>query len=235
MYKINQSLAERMSQNKSVVVIAPVPVIPVKEAEEEELIEPGVPAIDPQEQAQRIIDDAKKQAEKIKKSAEQDGYREGKAKGERELAELLKNETEKARIVFSELEKYKQGLYSELQDIVLQLSFDIAEKIVNRSLQKDDKTYIGIVKKAILELKGSDKFVMRVGKEEYERFFKNGSHWLQEETGCAPFDIVCDMQLGEGGCILESNDAVINASTKMQLGRIKHQLEEKAEQDARVH
>lgn len=235
MYKINQSLVEQMSANKSVVVIAPKPVISLKEPEPEEPAEvETAPAVDPQEEARLIIADAEIKAEKIKKTAKQDGYKEGKAKGEKELAELIKSETEKARIVFTSLERYKQNLYSELQDNVLQLSFDIAEKIVNTALQRDDKIYVGIVKKAILELKGSEKFVLRVGQEEYERLFKNGTQWLQDETGCAPFDVICDIQMGEGGCILESSDAVINASTKMQLGRIKHLLDEKAEQNGRA-
>jgi flagellar biosynthesis/type III secretory pathway protein FliH len=75
---------------------------------------------------------------------------------------------------------------------------------------------------------------LRVGQAEYERFFKNGSHWLQDEAGCAPFEVICDMQMGEGGCILESSDKVVNASTQMQLSRIKHMLDEKAEHDVKA-
>ncbi len=240
MYKINQSLVEQMSTNKSVVVIASRPIFPVLEEQEAapEAEEPAAAVADPKEEAKRIIEAAQKKAEKLKKTAKQDGYKdgykEGKAKGEQELAELITNQTEKGRIVFTSLEKYKQNLYNELHDNVLQLAMDIAEKIVNSELQRDDKVYIGIVKKAIHELMGSDKFVLRVGQSDYERFFKNGPQWLQDETGCAPFEVVCDMQMGEGGCILESSDKVVNASTQIQLSRIKHMLDEKAEHDVRV-
>ncbi len=244
MFKINQSLVEQMSTNKSVVVIAPrpIPAQEMKPAVEEIREDSEQPAADPAEQAQlklqsanekaeNIIKEAYENAEKIRKSAWQEGYNQGKNDAESEVSKFMQEQTNTARNIFANMERYKENLFGELKDSVLQLSFDIAEKIVNIELQKDDKVYEGIVIKAINELKCAEKLVIHVGKAEYERFFKNGAEWLQGETGSVPFEVVCDGQVGDGVCILESNDEVLNASTHVQLTRIKHQLEEKAESD----
>lgn len=247
MFKINQSLVEQMSTNKSVVVITPRPIIAPEESEPDEDITVGEeqPAVDPalqaqlklqsaNEKAESIIKEAYENAEKIRKSAWQEGYNQGKNDAASEVSQFMQDQTNTARNIFANLERYKQNLYGELQDSLLQLSIDIAEKIVNSELQKDDKVYEGIVIKAIQELKSADKLSIHVSKAEYERFFKNGAEWLQGETGGVPFEVVCDGQLGDGVCILESDDEVLNASTQVQLGRIKHQLEEKAENNGRT-
>jgi flagellar assembly protein FliH len=244
LFKINQSLVEQMSVNKSVIVITPKPVICERQPSEEELQENEEQPSDPEERAQRkiqnanvtaekIIQDAYENAEKIRKSAWQEGYGKGKSDAAAEVSGFIQEQANTARNVFASLERYKENLYSELQDSVLQLSFDIAEKIVNMELQRDDKVYEGIVKNAILELKSADKPVIHVSKAEYERFFKKGAEWLHE-AGSLPFEVVCDAQLGEGGCILESDDEVLNASTQVQLTRIRHQLDEKAESNVKA-
>jgi flagellar biosynthesis/type III secretory pathway protein FliH len=248
LFKINQSLVEQMSMNKSVIVITPKPVVSLAEQEpsEEEMqaIEEQ-PAIDPAEQAQRTIQNASEKAEeiirdayekaaKIRESALQEGYNKGKSDAAAEISEFMQEQTNMTRSVFANLEKYKGNLYGELQESLLQLSFDIAEKILNCELKRDDKVYEGIIIKAIQELKSAEKLVIHVSKAEYERFFKSGTEWLQGNTGGVPFEVICDNKLGEEGCILESGDEVLNASTHVQLGRIRHQLEEKAETNART-
>ncbi len=231
MYKINQSLVDQMSMNKSYVVIShkdmvsivqePKPKLTIEKAEE-------APERDGLE-AELIIKRAQKEAQEIKKTAWEKGYEEGKDNAKKEMESFIKEQTAEAWKVFASVEKYKENMYNELQESVLQLSFDIAEKIVNIELQRDDKVYVGIVKDAILNIKGVDKFVLRVGRTEYDKFFKDGAQWLRDETGCVPFEVVCDPQMERGACILESDDKILNTSIALQLNKIRHVLDEKAQ------
>jgi flagellar assembly protein FliH len=234
LFKINQSVAEQMSLNKSFVVIKPRELIfpeqnteasePGKEKEAGENYIRNVKA-----EAARILEDARNEAGKIKENAWTKGFEDGKRASKQETDDFIREQANEARSIFSSLEKYKQELFSDLQDNVLALSFDIAEKIINIELEKDDKIYVGIVENAIQNLKAAEKFVLRVGRKEYDRFFKDGTQWLRDETGCVPFEIVCDPQMGEGGCILESGDRILNAGVQLQLSRIRHLLQEKAD------
>lgn len=230
MFKLNQTHAEQMNLNKSYIVITHkdflLPELS-QTADVKEQISDVERIADAQKKAEYILTEARRKSEDMRKNAWKDGFEEGKAAAEKEASDFIREQANEARAVFSNLERYKQELYRDLQENVLALSFDIAEKIVNVALQKDDKLYIGIVEKAIENLKSTEKFVLRVGRTEYDKFFRDGAQWLRDETGCMPFEVVCDPQMGEGGCILESGDRMVNAGVKLQLSKIAHLLTEK--------
>ena len=231
MFKLNQSLADQMNLNKSCIVITQddflLPEIPRPEQGIQEQISDEERIEDAKRKAEFIINEAKRKSEETRRSAWREGYAEGKAAAERETGDFIRELSNEARTIFTNLEKYKQELFRDLKENLLALSFEIAEKIVNVALQRDDKIYIGIVEKAIENLKSTEKFVLRVSRTEYDKFFKDGAQWLRDETGCMPFEVVCDPQMGEGGCILESGDRMVNAGVQLQLSKIAHLLTEK--------
>jgi flagellar assembly protein FliH len=237
LFKINQSLAGQMNISKSCVVIAhkdiklPEFIQPKPEEVQTEGEEKEDYVQSARREAQRILTEAQEEAEKIKINALKEGYEEGKKNAREEIDNFIREQSNEAHSIFSSLEKYKQELYSDLKDNLITLSFDIAEKVVNTAIEKDDKLYIGIVEKAILSLKATDKFVLKVSRGEYARFFKDGNQWLRDETGCVPFEVVCDPQIGEGGCILEAGDRIVNAGVQLQLSKLKHLVSEKAKSE----
>ena len=114
-------------------------------------------------------------------------------------------------------------------DNVIELSFDIAQKITNIQLKKDDTVYVDIARKAIQALNSSAKFALHVSRSEYDRFFKEGGQWLRDEIGCVPFEVVCDPYVQEGGCLVESDEGVINGGIPEQLGKLRRVLEKRTE------
>ena len=214
-----------MNLNKEFVVITPKEVentLPPRIAEE------APPAVTEQDilraaaaKAERIAAEAKAAAEQLKQAARQEGYREGRELAQREMDAMIGAQAQDARRVFEQIEKYKLDLYEDLLNNVLTLSFDIAEKIINLHLKKDDTLYVGIAKAAIQALNASSKFALRVSRSEYDRFFGKGGQWLRDEIGCAPFEVICDPFLTEGGCIVESDEGVVNAGVSEQLGKLR--------------
>lgn len=241
MFRIDKSFVERMNLNKEVVVIANKVLLPEKP-------KPQTPAPPPQsaaapevdhaareavlqqarEQAENLLLEAKERAKVIEEAAKQDGYRDGykdgyqsgKQEAERELGALIRAQSEDAKRVFEKLEAYKQDLYQDLMDNVLRLSFDIAEKIINVNLERDDLIYKEIAKRAISALESSSKVTLRVSPSEYDRFFGEGGQWLSDELGGLPLEVVCDPLMEQGGCIAESDDGVVNAGVRDQLQKI---------------
>lgn len=243
MYKIDKSLVDSMNFNKSFIVITNDETLSenvnsknidtAKTSGEDIEITPEIKQeilFNASNEAQLIIRDAYKKAEKIKKLAYQQGYDKGMDDANRKLEDEIKTQTEEVAGVLKKLKAYKQNLYKEIQDNLLQLSLDIAEKIVNIQLKRDDKVYVGIVKKAITKLKCSEKFVLQVSRKEYNKYFKDDTKWLQDEIECAPFEVVCDPYMEDGGCIVESDEGIINAGVQIQLNKIQGSLNEKAAQ-----
>lgn len=235
MFRIDKSFVESININKEFVVITPKEVF-----EEPETLPPveEKPVLTEQDilrnaeaSAKRIIAEARAGADEIKKTAREEGYRDGREQGLREIDALIQAQTEDARQVFEKLEAYKRDLHQDLLDNVLGLSFDISEKIVNIHLKRDDTVYVDIAKKAIQALNASSKFALHVSRSEYDRFFKEGGQWLRDEIGCVPFDVVCDPYVEEGGCIVESDEGVVNAGVREQLGKIRRSLDGRTELD----
>ncbi len=225
MFRIDKSLIENMNHNKEFVVIAPKETFrntqqkPANEirkpADEKELIRSA------DERAERIIADAQDSAEVIKEKARQEGYTRGKKQAQREMTALISAQTEEAKRVFEKLGTYRQELYQDLLASVLGLSFDIAEKIINIHLKRDDTIYVNIAKAAIKALNASSKFALRVGRCEYDRFFGEGGQWLRDDIGCAEFEVICDANMPENGCIVESDEGVVNAGISEQMDKLR--------------
>lgn len=231
MIRIDRSFVETMNLNKEVVVIANREVPENKRsetpqaekkrdvaAEEKEILQKAAA------EADRIVADARLQSDDIKKNAWKAGYSDGKARAQREMEAAIHEQQEDAKRVFKKLEAYKQDLYLDLLDNVLELSFDIAEKIIHFNLQRDDDIYKGIARKAIQALNPSSKLVLRVSRPEYDRFFSEDGQWLREDIGSLPFEVVCDPGMSQGGFIAESDEGVVNAGVGEQLDKLKRTL-----------
>lgn len=247
MFKIDKTLVDNMNQNRSFIVIthkenrgAPkgLPDMPLGEPallDSDAQIPQAVrdKARDllhsAQAKAQQILQGATARAEEIKSEARQEGYDAGLADAAAKIAEETAAQNEKARALIKEIAQYRDGLYDKLQESVLPLAMDIAEKIINIQLQNDDRVYMEIAKKAVAGLKQSDDFILRMGREEYDKYFRDGGQWLREETGCGEFEAVCDPGLEPGSLVIESDDEVVNAGIAMQLEKTRQYLKEQVE------
>ncbi len=247
MFKIDKTLVENMNQNRSFIVITH------KETREEpkgsselELGETALPDSEAQipqavrdkardllhgaqTKAQQIIQGATARAEEIKSEARLEGYDSGMADAEAKIAEATAAKNQEAKALIEEIAGYRDNLYQRLHESVLPLAMDIAEKIINTQLQKDDRVYMEIAKKAVLGLKKTDDLMLRVGRGEFDKYFRDGGQWLREETDCGDFEVVCDPGLETGSLIIESDDEVVNAGIAMQLEKTREYLKEQVE------
>ena len=174
------------------------------------------------QKAQQIIENAYADAEEIKEAARQEGLRQGNA----EAQDKLSAQTQKAQDALKKLDAYRQSLFEALEMHVLDLSLDIAQKIINIKLQNDDTTYKELVKKAVDSLKIADHFTLTVSRDEYERFFKDSTDWLRAEIGCGAYDVAVDHKMPGGTCVVESDNQLVDAGVQTQLDKIRQHLAE---------
>lgn len=236
MFKIDKTLVDNMNINKSCIVIThketkPPPALDkmiidddlelpneIKEKAKEYLQNAGI-------KAQRIILDAQTQADEIKEKAQDAGFMEGLEQAQSRHDEQYNN----LQNALVKLEEYRGQLFEELQDCVLDLATDMAEKIVNILIERDDTAYKQLVKNAVESMKRSDKFVLYVGRNEHERLFKDKPQWLKVETDCAEYEVYIDTSLKQGDCIIESEKEIIDASVSRQLSKMGQYLKEQVD------
>lgn len=239
MYKIDKTLIDNMNLNRSCIVITPKETVKISEkvisAEDEAQISPAVRekmrefVQNATEKAQQILRDAQIEAEQIREAARSEGFETGISEGRQKADAELREKNREVKDVLSRLEAYRQDLYNMLEADVLSLSMDVAEKITNIAMQRDDNVFKDIVKKAIESIKHADNFSIYVSRDEYDKYFKGDDMWLREQTGSKQFEVICGGNLTQGSCIVEAGSEIVDASIPMQLGKIRQLLREQVE------
>jgi flagellar assembly protein FliH len=242
LFKIDRTLVDNMNQNRSFIVITH------KETRKENPLEVaigGPELLDKDEQipqsvrdkarellqsaqtrAQQTVQAATVRAEEIKTQAQKEGFDAGMKSAADKIGAMQEELGAQTQTLIREISAYRDELYDALQESVLGLAMDIAEKIINTELQKDDKVYMEIAKKAVSGLKQADDFTLRVSRGEFDKYFKDGGQWLREGTDCGGFEAVCDPNLEPGALVIESDNEIVNAGVTLQLEKTRQYLEE---------
>ncbi|MHB1313890.1 MAG: FliH/SctL family protein [Christensenellales bacterium] len=234
MFKIDKSSVEYIDSNKSIVIIKQwVPKENIKSAldgeqftdndEKADSLSKEKPAeliMRAKQEANHIISKAVSETNEIKKAAWQEGYALGIQEANKKLQALQEENTNKLNQLICELMEDQKQIEQEMEKNILQLSLDIAEKIVNIQLERDDIVFIEMVKQAINRLNVKEGFRLRLNQREYDKHFQKGHEWLQNELHCPPFSIIKDTAVLPGGCVFELNDGVVKAGADAQIKMI---------------
>ena len=174
------------------------------------------------EEAREVVENAKKQAGEIVASA--------KAEAEK-LHNDLRTETERAAAKRKSLEeKELLKLESSLRDKydalvggmrgeVIALVMEIVRKIILVKLEQSDEVFLGLIRDAMDRLKQAGSVVIRVGPEDYMRYFgrERAPDLSAGETKVA---VVEEPEFAPGDLIVESEGELVDLSIGRQIGQI---------------
>lgn len=204
-----------------------------EEAGEEETISPEElerMAAEAEEKAQKIVSDARKQAEILREKGYREGREEGAKDGAREayeeqrkildeeVQELQRNITE----VIQSVSREKEKLLEQYIDDLKRISLAVAEKIIQTSLQSSGD----IVKRMILA--ATDKITKKRWAKIYITKCNTSvsmdvdAEFMEALAHLSDSVKIITMDNGEEGtCIIELPDEIIDASVGTQLENIK--------------
>lgn len=244
MFKIDKSSVEYLDTNKSFVVVKPADLTPKKSvAPSGQHAAPDADAssactaakVTPDQNPAVILDAARHEAdciiadailrsEQIKSDAWQKGYSEGMAAASEQVLNNKADYEKMLKLLISQMKTYQEKTDFEFEQDVLRLSCDIAKKIINIQLEKNDIVFEQLLRRTIQLHQSRERFVIRLHPDEYARFFSEGPEWLREELQCAPFTVVSDPAMAEGGCTLESPDGIFRTGVDTQLEKLRAAL-----------
>lgn len=163
-------------------------------------------------EAAQIISEAEKAAEGIRRTAETE-------------AENLKDEayrlgTEKSLEEFYlhllESREIRERVLRETEKDLLRLAVRLAEKIVGREIERDNKTIVNIVSTALQNARQQEKITVRVNpsdlptiESEADKFLTGGRNNF--------IDFIADPRVSSGGCLIESEVGTIDARLETQI------------------
>jgi flagellar assembly protein FliH len=176
------------------------------------------------EQGAQLIAVAREQAEAIAQSAREQGfeagYSEGIARAESAVVERL---AMAEQLVAKTREAREEALAATERDLV-ELAFEIAEKIVRQRVVADPQTTVGVLEHALRKAFVRDGLTVLCNPDDLERLSGASEH-LQTRVGSLKgLSLIGDRRISQGGVIVRTDAGDIDATIESQLERLKDML-----------
>lgn len=242
--KNNQKLREKIKNTETVKETAQVSIAPTPEPEqmpiqqEKPQEEPEIDLFDienidftqrqerrrgSRRRGYRRIDDrnlvsrAQEEAEIIKKSAFEEGYNKG--------LENAKDDIENFKKDIVSFMKAPKDVFEYIAPDILEISVEIAKKIIKKEVETDPQVLINTIVDVLKTVsKNEPKINIRV-RPQAVQFIKDTLPNITYQYGIeAKINIVSDPSIDEGGCVLQTNNGIVDASINTQIEIIKKAL-----------
>jgi flagellar assembly protein FliH len=162
--------------------------------------------------------------EAVKSEAHQQGYLEGVQQAEEEMRQKLAEMMEEARAVLQEAYKARGVIIQEAEPFLVELSCDIAEKIVDKQLTVEPQFAMDLIRKNLARKREQGLISLCVSPAQFA--FVNAA---REELALAvdsqaELQILPDSTVKDQGCVIRSSFGSIDARIDTQLAEIKKEL-----------
>jgi type III secretion system HrpE/YscL family protein len=173
-------------------------------------------------EATHILEDAKRRAEAIVAGADaaraeamEAGRRQGFEHGAAQWAAAIKGARESVRAAMEEAKPQ-----------IVRMALRVAEKILRQKLEIRPDALVPMVDEALRSLQGQHptRIVLRVHPADRGVLEQRRAHWLDRNPGIASINVVADEAFPRGGCRIESDFGMVDATLETQLRVIERHL-----------
>ena len=166
-----------------------------------------------------LISRAREEAQSIKEAAAKEGYQDGLTQAKADIDEV-KN-------AITSFMSAKQEVFEYIAPNILEISIDIAKKIIKKEIQQDSSIILNNLLEILKGLsKEETKITLKVSPMQASMLKAEIPELLNTAGLEAKVLIVPDETIMEGGCMVTTNNGVIDATIETQLSVISEALKE---------
>lgn len=189
--------------------------------------------LSPEEQAQRIVaqaesravsilESARMEAESIRASAKDEGYRAGHAEWD-ERKQAMEQQIEGLE---ADAERQTAEHWSALEPELLALAVEVAKKIVRHEVDEHQDYILSAIKTALYQLRDKREIKLHLNASDYE-FLKERKDELRGSfDGLGPVEMIEDRRIEKGGVLIESPSGQLDARLESQFAEVERTLME---------
>jgi flagellar assembly protein FliH len=191
------------------------------------------------EEAQRILEEARQQIEawweekrqedeRLIEASKAEGYHQGYEEGSRQVEQDLKEQIDRmmveAQSVLSEAQRNKEQIIQEAEPFVVDLSCEIARKIIDRQLTLEPEYATDLIKRSLSRKREQGTLTLCVSPAHYT-FIQAAKEELSLVIDSqAELLIIPDSSVKDHGCVIRSSFGSVDARIDTQLTEIKKEL-----------
>lgn len=166
-----------------------------------------------------LISRAREEAQSIKEAAAKEGYQEG--------LNAAKADIEEVKDTLIQFMNAKQEVFDAVSPYVLEMSVDIAKKIIKRELEQDPSIILDSIQTLLKQLsKEETKITLKVNPVQVSLIKSEIPEMMNNAGLDAKIMVVPEEGITEGGCLLTTSNGVIDATIETQLSVISEALKE---------
>lgn len=166
-----------------------------------------------------LISRAREEAEAIRENASQDGYQAG--------LEMAKEDILMLKDSIEEFYGAKQQVYDSIAPDILEISIDIAKKIIKKEIKENPDIILDNIKEILSGLsKEESKIILKVNPMQTEMLRQEVPQAVTAAGLEAKVVIMPDENIMEGSCILTTTNGIIDATIETQISIVSEALKE---------
>ncbi|MCR5261172.1 MAG: hypothetical protein K6C94_04975 [Candidatus Gastranaerophilales bacterium] len=152
-----------------------------------------------------IVSRAQEEANSIREEAVKEGHRIGIEKAQEEIQALLQ--------AIQEFYSFKDKMFEYIAPHILELSVEIAKKIINKEIEQDKTALLSLIKFALGDtLKINNRITVRVKPQDVITVRENLPDFLSADSIEAQIKVVPDETIVSGGAIIVTENGIIDAT-----------------------
>lgn len=164
-----------------------------------------------------LISRAQEEADSIKETAAKEGYRAGIEQAESDIIAL--------RSKIADFISSKQEVFEFIAPDILEISVDIARKIIKKEVEQDPQVILNSIVDVMRTLsKEEPRITVKLNPLQVDLVKTELPEYISSMGIDAKITVIGDDSIEEGGCILNTNNGIVDASIDTQLEIIKEAL-----------
>lgn len=194
---------------------------------------------DAKEEAKVIIDQAKEKADEIiakvqtelerrtqivQQEAQEKGFNVGKEEGIKAGNEVIKRALSEIQDILLEAKHKREEIVKSNQEMVVDLALLIAKKIIKTELTTNKETILKNLTQALKKVRNKEEIKVKVNPVHLEELGTRKREFLAQVSGTEGINFEEDKTIEPGGCIIETNFGLIDATIATQLEIIQETL-----------
>lgn len=206
------------------------PIVPLFEGDYDQNLDPSQirdPKVRAELEARAIIRAAQEEADGIRQEGHDEGFREGAQQAAEQVSELVDRLERDLRAVAAD----RAETLTAIEPQVLKLCMEIVEKVIRHEAKTDPRVVMRAIKSCLRRVKDGERISVRVSPDEVEEVRARRDKLAGLAQGCRELDIVDDRRVAVGGCIVESQAGVFDATIESQTAKIETKLRETLENE----
>ncbi|MEQ8173506.1 MAG: FliH/SctL family protein [Syntrophomonadaceae bacterium] len=188
---------------------------------------------DAQEDAEVLKTQAQKEAEEIRIQAQKEGYENGLREAHQEIEADRQMAMEQCQQILEEARRNKVKLMESSTTDMARLAIAVAKRVISTEVNTNPQVIISVIREAINLLDQPGNFRVYVNPEEIESALdglarEEISEMEKQDLANA---LVADARVGIGGCVIESDQGVVDAKLDTRIAKVEQALQDVSADD----